>query len=453
MSETFELFLDAVHACTGFDRTGMMQAQHSPLPVSVRLNPSKNKEASSIFGDLISHQVPWSSSGWYLSERPIFTLDPHLHAGTYYVQEASSMFIEQAVSQVLGEDCNLNALDLCAAPGGKSTLLASMPQFKLVVANELISSRVPVLQENIVKWGSPHVFVSNNDVADFARLGTFFDLVLVDAPCSGSGLFRKDPAAMNEWSPDAVSFCSQRQRRILKDAADLLGEGGVMIYSTCSFSKEENEDNADFLIAQGFESVQLKLNPSWNVIESISDQYNAFGYRFYPDKLLGEGFFCTIVRKVRSSSISPSEYLSRMPKSADFLGKEKWLSQVEGLYFTEREGDLLACPAGIVQDLFLLKTVLKVKKSGTRLGRLIRGELIPDHELALSDMVSGEFPAIELTREDAIRYLRRDDLKADLVGAGWYLIKFQQVCLGWIKISQGKIKNNYPMSWRILMQP
>lgn len=453
MSEKFELFLDAVHACAGFDRTGMVLAQQASLPVSVRLNSSRKKEASSIFGDLICHQVPWSSSGWYLNERPIFTLDPHIHAGTYYVQEASSMFIEQAVSQVLGEDRNLNALDLCAAPGGKSTLLASMPHFKLVVANELISSRVPVLQENIVKWGSSHVFVTNNDVADFTRLGSFFDFVLVDAPCSGSGLFRKDPAAMNEWSPDAVSFCSQRQRRILKDAADLLEEGGIIVYSTCSFSKEENEDNADFLVALGFESVRLNLDPSWHIIESISDQQNAFGYRFYPDKLLGEGFFCIIMRKVRSSSLSPSEFSGKIPKSVDFSGKEKWLKQDEGLYFTEREGDLLACPAGILQELFVLRSVLRVKKSGTRLGRLIRGELIPDHELALSDMVSSEFPAIELTREDAIRYLRRDDLKAELVGAGWYLIKFQQVCLGWIKISQGKIKNNYPMSWRILMQP
>lgn len=453
MNEKFELFLDAVSDCPGFDRSAMVQAQDSVLPVSVRLNPSRNTQASTVFGSLLSNQVPWSTNGWYLKERPLFTLDPHLHAGTYYVQEASSMFIEQAVGQVLNEARNLNALDLCAAPGGKSTLLASMPQFKLVVANELISSRVSVLQENIVKWGSTHVFVTNNDVADFARLGTFFDVVLVDAPCSGSGLFRKDPDAMNEWSQDAVVFCAQRQRRILKDAAELLDDGGILIYSTCSFSREENEDNADFLVSLGFESVQLHVDPSWGVIESVSDRHYAFGYRFYPDKLLGEGFFCTVMRKVSNAALTPIDYSTKIPKPVVFPEKHVWLSKAGEYYFTERETDILAIPAGIVQELFQLKTSMRMKKSGTRLGRLIRGELIPDHELALSEMVAPDLPGIELTRDDAIRYLRRDSLKSDLSGSGWYLIKFEQVCLGWIKISQGKIKNNYPMSWRVLMQP
>lgn len=453
MSERFEQFLASVSSCVGFDRSEMISAQRATLPVSVRLNPDKKKDPKSVFGDLLAHQVPWCSNGWYLKERPQFTLDPHLHAGTYYVQEASSMFITQAVSQVLGGNRNLRALDLCGAPGGKSTLLAGMPQFKLVVANELIASRVPVLQENIIKWGAPHVFVTNNDVADFSRLGSFFDFVMVDAPCSGSGLFRKDPAALKEWSQDAVAFCAQRQRRILKDAADLLDEGGVLVYSTCSFSKEENEDNTDFLISLGFESVQLKLESTWQVVESISDQHKAFGYRFYPYKLSGEGFFCTVLRKLKNASISTANYGYKIPRQVVFPGSGKWLSDSNDLYLTERDGDLMACYVNNAEDLLHLKNFLKVRKSGIRMGRLIRDELIPDHELALSSVISPTLPSLELKREDAVRYLRRDELNGAFNGSGWHLIKFEEARLGWVKISQGKFKNNYPMSWRILMKP
>lgn len=453
MSERFEQFLASVSSCVGFDRSEMISAQRATLPVSVRLNPDKKKDPKSVFGDLLAHQVPWCSNGWYLKERPQFTLDPHLHAGTYYVQEASSMFITQAVSQVLGGNRNLRALDLCGAPGGKSTLLAGMPQFKLVVANELIASRVSVLQENIIKWGAPHVFVTNNDVADFSRLGSFFDFVMVDAPCSGSGLFRKDPAALKEWSQDAVAFCAQRQRRILKDAADLLDEGGVLVYSTCSFSKEENEDNTDFLISLGFESVQLKLESTWQVVESISDQHKAFGYRFYPYKLSGEGFFCTVLRKLKNASISTANYGYKIPRQVVFPGSGKWLSDSNDLYLTERDGDLMACYVNNAEDLLHLKNFLKVRKSGIRMGRLIRDELIPDHELALSSVISPTLPSLELKREDAVRYLRRDELNGAFNGSGWHLIKFEEARLGWVKISQGKFKNNYPMSWRILMKP
>lgn len=453
MSEKFEHFLASVSSCAGFDRAEMMSAQQASLPVSVRLNPDKNRDAEAVFGDLLADQVPWCSNGWYLKERPQFTLDPHLHAGVYYVQEASSMFIMQAVSQVLGDNRNLRALDLCGAPGGKSTLLAGMPQFKLVVANELIASRVPVLQENIVKWGAPHVFVTNNDVADFSRLGSFFDFVLVDAPCSGSGLFRKDLAALKEWSQDAVSFCAQRQRRILKDAADLLDEGGILVYSTCSFSKEENEDNTDFLISLGFESVQLKLEPAWQVVESISDQHQAYGYRFYPYKLSGEGFFCTVLRKLKNASKSAGNYGKRMPRQVVFPDASKWLSESFDLYLTERDGDLMACNASNAEDLFHLKDFLKVKKTGIRVGRLIRDELIPDHELALSLVLSPTLPSLELSREDAVRYLRRDEFHVAFNNSGWHLIKYKEVRLGWVKISQGRIKNNYPMTWRILMKP
>jgi 16S rRNA C967 or C1407 C5-methylase (RsmB/RsmF family)/NOL1/NOP2/fmu family ribosome biogenesis protein len=453
MNGAFECFLDSISSCSGFDREAMAVAQQGSIPVSVRMNPLRNKEANAVFGDLVTNQVPWCSAGSYLSKRPQFTLDPHLHAGTYYVQEASSMFISHAVEQVLGNGKGLRGLDLCAAPGGKSTLLASLPHFKLVVANELIASRVSVLQENITKWGASHVVVTHNDAADFSRLGPFFDFVLVDAPCSGSGLFRKDPSALNEWSPEAVSFCAQRQRRILSDTASLLDEDGILVYSTCSFSKAENEDNLDFLVSLGFESVRLALDPTWQVVESFSDKHLASGYRFYPDKISGEGFFCAVLRKVKPEVFSDKCAAVRLPKSVNTAEFAPWVNQRHELFLFEKEGDLFAIDDVNAADLFCLRSFLRVKKSGVRMGRLIRGELIPDHELALSALVSDNLQLFELDKENAIRFLRRDELQSPVTGKGWFLVAYEAVHLGWIKISQGRVKNNYPMNWRILMKP
>lgn len=452
MNEAYESFLNAVADAPGFEREGMIAAHQAPLPVSVRLNPARGKSVSDVFGSMAADPVPWSKKGWYLGERPSFTLDPHWHAGSYYVQEASSMFIGHALENVLAETNDLKALDLCAAPGGKTTLLASLPNFRMIVANEIIQTRVPVLLENMIKWGSQRVFITNNDPADFSRLPGFFDVVLVDAPCSGSGLFRKDDAAIKEWSEQAVSFCSQRQRRILENASISLVEGGLLVYSTCSFSKEENEDNLDFLVEQGFESLQINTDTSWGVVETISTRHQAYGYRFYPNKLKGEGFFCALLRKSAPDAVGVLANL-RLPASLSPSLFSSWLDMKRDWFFYEKEQDVYGCDAENAQDLFLLRTHLRIKKSGLRLGRLIRGELIPDHELALSDALSQDLPALALEKMDAIRFLRRDDLIAEIGGKGWHIVRYDGVSLGWAKLVQGKVKNNYPMTWRILMKP
>ncbi|MEN9951343.1 MAG: hypothetical protein RLY85_2095 [Bacteroidota bacterium] len=452
MNEGYERFLNAVADCPGFDREGMVAAHQAPLPVSVRLNPARGKSVSDIFGPFAAASVPWCKTGWYLNERPSFTLDPHLHAGSYYVQEASSMFIGHALENALAKTNNLKALDLCAAPGGKTTLLAALPNFRMIVANEIIQTRVPVLLENLTKWGARNVFITNNDPSDFSRLPGFFDVILVDAPCSGSGLFRKDDAAIKEWSEQAVSFCSQRQRRILENAAISLVEGGILVYSTCSFSKAENEDNLEFLVEQGFESLQVETDPSWGVVESITTGHQAFGYRFYPDKLKGEGFFCAILRKSSPDAggvVSPM----RLPASLSPTLFSSWLAIQDEWFFFEKEEDVYGCDAVNAQDLFLIRSHLRIRKSGLRLGRLIRGELVPDHELALSDALSQDLPSLVLEKPDAIRFLRRDDLPVAAGGKGWHIVKYDGVSLGWAKLVQGKVKNNYPMTWRILMKP
>ena len=246
-----------------------------------------------------SGTVQWSSNGFYLQKRPSFTLDPLFHAGAYYVQEASSMFLEEALKQTVDLSQPIKILDLCAAPGGKSTLIQSVINNEsLLVSNEVIKTRVNILSENITKWGAANVIVTNNDAKDFQRLPNYFDVIVVDAPCSGSGLFRKDREAISEWSEQNVHLCSQRQQRILADVLPALKEDGVLIYSTCSYSEEEDEQIADWLVEEfKVQSLKFKVEEEWGIVETQSSKQNASGYRFYPDKVKGEGFFIAVFKK------------------------------------------------------------------------------------------------------------------------------------------------------------
>ena len=234
--------LNSLHDVKGFDESLFLQAHRELPPVSIRINKGKVHDEEGFIrtsGIPVSKPVLWCPSAFYLSERPKFTLDPALHAGAYYVQEASSMFLHYLFNELAKEEKDLSVLDLCAAPGGKTTLLSSMPQVRLVVANEIIRARVSILYENLVKWGDPKIMICNSDPAQFRETGGYFDVLLVDAPCSGSGLFRKDPEAISEWSAENVKHCAERQKRILADALPALKEGGLLLYSTCSYSKEE----------------------------------------------------------------------------------------------------------------------------------------------------------------------------------------------------------------------
>ena len=222
-------------------------------------------------------KVPWAPDAYYLKSRPSFTMDPLFHAGAYYVQEASGMFVSFALKQIADPHQKLKVLDLCAAPGGKSTLIQSLISSEsLLLSNEVIKTRVPVLTQNMTKWGRANGIVSNNDPSHFKRIPGFFDIILIDAPCSGSGLYRKDPEAASSWSTELVKLCSQRQQRILSDVWDCLKEDGFLIYSTCSYSKEENEDVVDFLFNQyPCKTIALMPDPIGNIVETRSDLADA----------------------------------------------------------------------------------------------------------------------------------------------------------------------------------
>ncbi len=449
------IFLESLENLPGFNRAAFENVHQSGKQLtSIRLNPHKLKQAYFIDANL-EEVVPWSTQGYYLSQRPSFTLDPIFHAGAYYVQEASSMFLEEVLKQTTDLSLPIKVLDLCAAPGGKSTLLQSLISNKsLLVSNELIKTRVNILAENIAKWGAVNVIVTNNDPKDFQRLQNYFDVIIVDAPCSGSGLFRKDAAAIEEWSLQNVMMCSQRQQRILADVLPALKEGGTVIYSTCSYAESEDEAIADWLINYaGLLSTKITLRLEWQIIETQSPQHGAYGYRFYPDKVKGEGFFIAAFTKGEkiTSAWDTDKYKT---KSERLVAKEidivkPYLKNEADFFFIKQKEQVIALPVHLENDLATIQFALYIKKAGVKLGTIIRNELIPDHELALSNIVNENLPAVEVDKETALQYLRRQEIKLDTKLKGWAIITHSKLALGWVKVLPNRINNYYPKDWRI----
>jgi 16S rRNA C967 or C1407 C5-methylase (RsmB/RsmF family)/NOL1/NOP2/fmu family ribosome biogenesis protein len=446
-------FLDDLDGEPGFDRQQFMEAHQSePAPTSIRINPFK---PSNIKTD---GQVPWCAEGFYLNTRPSFTFDPLFHAGAYYVQEASSMFISHILNTIRpNKDDAIKVLDLCAAPGGKSTLLNSALQSTdLLVANEIIKTRVPILSDNLNRWGTSNTIVTNNDPRDFNAIHSFFDVILVDAPCSGSGMFRKDPAAMNEWSEGNVNLCHQRQERILADIYPAIKEDGYLIYSTCSYSHQENEDILDWLCTDfGLESIRIPIYKEWGIVETESPLKKAWGYRFYPGKVKGEGLFAACLRKKESSG-GVSNYKNnaqqKLPaKEMDIV--KAYMNNADDFYFFKVNDDWLAINREHKESLNILHRHLYIKKSGVRIGKLAGNDLIPDHELALSLAINKDAVlSTELTKEQAIQYLRRDNIDINITAKGWSLMTYEGLALGWAKLLPNRINNYYPKEIRIMSQ-
>ncbi|MBR5638690.1 MAG: RsmB/NOP family class I SAM-dependent RNA methyltransferase, partial [Muribaculaceae bacterium] len=244
----------------------MLQSIESGEPViSVRFNDAKGFVPPAAL-----EMVPWCATGAYLSERPQFTFDPHFHAGSYYVQDASSMFIYHVIKKLISKP--VNHLDLCAAPGGKTTAaLQALPQGSVVVANEIVTPRAQVLRENIIKWGLDNCLVTNDSPKTLGRLENVFDIIAADVPCSGEGMFRKDEEAVSQWSPQLVAQCAARQREILRDIWPALKPGGLLIYSTCTYNLDENEHMAHYIANEmGANFVEVPVEKSWNIAGDLT---------------------------------------------------------------------------------------------------------------------------------------------------------------------------------------
>ncbi len=452
------VFINSLQNVQGFSMEAFEEVHLSGRQVtSIRINPFKWQYASlplTTYEQPASSVVPWCATGCYLSERPSFTLDPSWHAGCYYVQEASSMFLEQVVKTVCPghASAQYKVLDLCAAPGGKSTHLSALFPRGLVVANEVIKTRVGALVENTVKWGMENMVVTNNDATDFKRLQGYFDLIVADAPCSGSGMFRKDPAAVGEWSLQNVMHCSKRQQRIIHDIWPALKENGVFIYSTCSYSAEENEEVLDW-IAETFEAetIPVAVTGDWGIVETVSERKGMYGYRFYPDKLRGEGFFIACMRKknVATENICRPKKLSFFPLSQKTAIAE--LVTFPGRYACIHSAEeVIIIPEHHVEEIAALSSVLYIKKMGIKAGKLIRDELLPAHDLAVSTLVARQLKTIETSREMALDYLSKKDIFPDNAAPGWNVVQFMGCNLGWVKILPNRVNNYYPSAYRIL---
>jgi len=452
-----DAFLEKTRALLGKEAEALFVALDEPSPVSIRLNPFK---PSSIVSGA---QVPWSSMGQYLPERPAFTFDPLLHAGCYYVQEASSMFVEKALNQVveiIGSQ-PLNVLDLCAAPGGKSTLLAScLPNDSLLVANELNRLRANILAENLIKWGLPNVVTTQSDATAFSGMTDFFDVILTDVPCSGEGMFRKDPDSVGEWSVDNVNVCASRQRDIVGNIWSSLKPGGFLIYSTCTYNIAENEENVQWICEElGGALVKIPVEQGWGISCAKGPNKELAVNRFFPHRTKGEGFFLSLIQKEGEHESGTSYSKGSRTKSS--AGKKAFvvpteikqllLNDADFEYYTDRQGRICAFPSNHLVSLRRLEENLRVVHAGVVLGEVKGKDLLPDISLAMSVCLNrNAIKTFDLDKKQAIDYLRREALTLpEACPLGWVLMCFESQALGWMKNIGNRANNGYPNEWRI----
>lgn len=440
-------FLSEIDTLLKEERITLLESLMSEVPISVRINPAKIQQKFSF------EPVKWSETGYHLNERPSFTFDPMFHSGCYYPQEASSMFIEQVFKQYVND--GFRVLDLCAAPGGKSThILSLLGENSLLVSNEVIRSRANILSENIIKSGYPNVVVTNNDPVEIGRLTSFYDVVLVDAPCSGEGMFRKDKNAVNEWSLANVHLCRDRQRRIVADVWASLKPGGLFIYSTCTYNTEENEDNVAWICSEmGAEPLTLDVPAGWNITGALKG--NLPVYRFLPHKTKGEGFFMAVLRKS-----GESEENRRQPKKARNTKEkpirisDKYRSFIcnDSRYTFRKEGDVwVALSENFSDDYTSLKSLLRIVSYGVVIGEEKGKDFVPSHSLAMSNIQNKDlFIAYNVDWNTAISYLRKEAITLpDSVERGYVLISYKNTPLGFVKNIGNRANNLYPQEWRI----
>ena len=431
----------SVSSLLGAEAQTLLRSLEEECPTSIRLNPLKPIAFAGT-------PVPWCANGRYLTQRPIFTLDPLLHAGCYYVQEASSMLVEQAFHTAGLADRGILALDLCAAPGGKSTHLASLlSPGSLLVCNEPVPSRRQVLSENIWKHGRANTMITGNQPKEFAALGQFFDLILVDAPCSGQGMFRKDPFARQQWNERLVSTCTRIQTDILDHAWAALRPGGWLIYSTCTWERAENEEQIERLIGLGAEFVPLKCAEAWGVLESD------LGHRCYQHRVKGEGLFIALIRK--PGMAAAREVTAALPNCTnDILG---WMDPNSRSNTVEKNGELYASSLQWEPVVTQMNALLNVTAPGVPIAELKGANWRPHAALALNELLNKDaFNTLELDHDQALRFLRGETAFPAAPDRSRVtrvqLVRHQGHALGWLYAAGERWNNGWPKEWRIRMR-
>ncbi|OAV73840.1 Ribosomal RNA small subunit methyltransferase F [Bacteroidales bacterium Barb7] len=439
-------FITRMQRLAGSEFALLEAALQAEAPVSIRVNRGKG-----VCGMESGEPVAWCDTGYYLPERLPFTFDPLFHAGAYYVQEASSMFLEQVVRRYV--TAPVVCLDLCAAPGGKAAHLAGLlPEGSLLVCNETVRSRSHILAENMTKWGNPNVIVANNSPEEIGELTGLFDVVLADVPCSGEGMFRKDPDSIAQWSIANVNLCAARQRRIVRDVWDALKPGGLLVYSTCAYNTEENEDNVHYIAEElGAEALPVPAGEAWGITPAL--KYANPACRFFPHRSQGEGFFLALLRK-REGTVGRARFKGNGKREKEKENKEAaaWLSRPADFLVETRKETVHAIPCAHAETYRLLSAAnLHILSAGIRLCEVKGKDLIPCPALALStSLTPAAFPVAELTWEEAVRYLKRETLLLPSgTEKGYVIVAFNGFPLGFVKNLGNRGNNLYPQEWRI----
>lgn len=434
-------------------------AFEQPASVSVRMNPFKGGPA------VDGRAVPWNPHGRILDQRPVFTLDPLFHGGAYYVQDSSSMFVGHAFRTLLRDIVkpagrHLRVLDLCAAPGGKTTdLAASLREMYgdefILVSNEVMKARVGVLATNVALWGDPNVVVTSDDPRAFAALNGFFDVIVADVPCSGEGMFRKDEEAQKQWSEDNVALCEARQRRIVADVWPSLADGGLFIYSTCTFNRMENDLNVRWI------AEELSARPVLHedVLGGMPGVLKtALGYSLVPGFVEGEGQYCSALIKVGQPTVSYADAVTGKKRNGTVKNRRnEGPENLQSLFdrdvaLSSRGETVIALPKHMKDDVSILESYLHVIASGCAVGVVKGKDLVPDADLALSHMLAdGAYPVVEVDRDTALAFLHRDAVVLKDAPRGYVLIRYEGVNLGFVKNIGNRCNNLHPQNRRIRM--
>ena len=452
-----EDFVERIKAQLGAEEgAALCAALDDAASVTVRLNLRKMTEPNP---EWQTEQVPWCGEGYVLGERPSFTFDPDFHAGAYYVQEAASQFIGYLLRDVPTQGCRI--LDLCAAPGGKSTLYASLVGDEgLVVANEIDRRRARILADNVRKWGTGNVAVTSCRPDQISVMSDWFDVVAVDAPCSGEGMFRKDEVAREEWSVGNVKMCAARQDEILREAWKMLRPGGTLIYSTCTFNADEDEGSLERMAEWAGEELEasapIETDPAWGITAGHTGVFQTF--HFYPHKVKGEGFFAAVARKkedaLRGKRL-PKGGRTMVSQADKMVQKElaRWVEYPDKMSFLAVGDTYYAWFKAQADAIKTLSERVAVIYSGVAVGQIFKGKLKPDPALAFFvELNRGAVPVAELDAEEVIAYLRRQDIAAGNLAEGMNLVTHRGHALGFAKRIAQRVNNLYPDSLRIMKQ-
>lgn len=439
------------------EATALCEALATEPSTAIRLNTPKMS-----CPPVEAEAVPWSADGYTLPERPAFTLDPAFHAGAYYVQEASSQFAGYILSQTVGgrAQCEgLRVLDVCAAPGGKSTHYASLVgEHGLVVANEINRSRAAVLADNARKWGLGNMVVTCNDSAHLGDYEEWFDVVAIDAPCSGEGMFRKSEEACEQWSEANVRMCAERQWEIVENVFDTLRPGGVLIYSTCTFNRDEDEALVQRICDEWGEAIEpaqeVDVADEWGAVVGRVGAFQTF--RFFPHRVKGEGMFMAVARKAgepmsrRRMPKARREVIAAVEKRSE-QELSRWVKEPKRMRFFSAGDTIYACWAEHYDEIKALSSRLAVIYSGVALGQIFKGKLKPDGALAFYVGLNRDAVATaELSLDEALQFLRKQDMSAEPFVEGVNMVLYKGLPLGFVKRVGGRVNNMYPASLRIL---